>query len=99
MDRLGGTPGGTKALVNTPASKSFRQKIKVFSKSPKITGTIPVCPSSTVKQSFLNPSRMYFALPTRLVILSGSASRTSRAAIAAATDEGVGEALNISAGE
>src|SRR5579872_1775049 len=39
----GGTAGGTTGLVKTPASKSFRQNMKVVSSGPIRTGTIGVC--------------------------------------------------------
>ena len=48
IERCGGTPGGTKAFVNTPASNSLRQNTSVLSNTPRITGTIAVFPSRTL---------------------------------------------------
>ena len=94
----GGTPGDINALVNTPASNSFLQNIKVLSSSPIITGTIAVCPSIISKPIFLKPSRILSAFFFKLSTRHGSFSSRSSAAIAAATEGGVGEALNINAG-
>ncbi len=95
----GGTPGEINALTNTPASNNFLQNINTRSSSPRTTGTIAVLLSMTLNPRFLNPSLIFCALRIRLVILSGSAIRISSAASAAATEAGVGDAENISAGE
>ena len=65
---------------------------------PMITGTMAVGASRIVKPIALNPLRILSALAMSRSIRSGSCSRISSAARAAATAAGVGLALKISAG-
>src|SRR4029077_12548142 len=76
----GGTAGGTTGLVNTPASNSFRQKRKVFSRGPMSTGTMGVSVGPMSKPRDRSPScrcRVFFHSEVRR---SGSCCSTCRAA-------------------
>ena len=54
---LSGTAGGRTGLVNTPASKSAFQKMKVCSMCPVDTGMMGVSDSAVSKPSDWSPPR------------------------------------------